>query len=183
MNRRQLLKNSVFTAIGLGLSPGIIMSLESCAKERPSSDDPLYFNEEEFDTLWLMANIILPKTETPGAIEAGVPLFMDKLYGEFLEDDEKNKFQAGLKNFMATCKNENGEGFLDLDKESQISYLEKLDNAGAEEEFFKSSKQIILWAYFTSEAGMRSMNYLPVPGRYNGCISIDGEEKNIVGNR
>lgn len=183
MNRRQLLKNSVFTAIGLGLSPGIIMSLESCAKERPSTDQPLYFNEEEFDTLWLMADIILPKTETPGAIEAGVPLFMDKLYGEFLEDKEKNKFQTGLKSFMETCQKDQGKRFLDLEKPLQISYLEKLDNAVAEEEFFKSSKQIILWAYFTSEPGMRSMNYLPVPGRYNGCISIDKEEKNIVGNR
>ena len=183
MNRRQLLKNSVFTAIGLGLSPGIIMSLESCAKERPTSDQPLYFNEEEFDTLWLMADIILPKTETPGAIEAGVPIFIDKLYGEFLEDEEKNKLEAGLKLFSETCENEKGSSFLDLDKESQISYLEKLDNAGAEEEFFKSSKQIILWAYFTSEVGMKTMNYLPVPGRYNGCISIDQEEKNIVGNR
>ena len=44
-------------------------------------------------------------------------------------------------------------------------------------------KQIILWAYFTSEVGMKSMNYLPVPGRYNGCITIDENEKNLVGNR
>ena len=183
MNRRQLLKNSVFTAIGLGLSPGIILSLESCAKERPTSDSPLYFNEEEFDTLWYMSDLILPKTQTPGAIEAGVPLFIDKLYGEFLEDEEKNKFQAGLKSFMETCAEENGKPFLDLDQSLKISYLEKLDNAGAEEAFFKSSKQIILWAYFTSEPGMKSMNYLPVPGRYKGCITIDNEEKNIVGNR
>jgi len=61
--------------------------------------------------------------------------------------------------------------------------LSALDKDKNPESFFKSIKKIILWAYFTSEVGMKSMNYLPVPGRYNGCISIDETEKNLVGNR
>lgn len=159
------------------------MSLESCAKERPTADHPNYLNEEQFDTIWLMSDLILPKTETPGAIEAGVALFIDKLYGVYLDDEEKTKFETGLDNFIETCKNEAGKTFNDLDQESKISWLEKSETSELGREFFKSVKQIILWAYFTSEIGMKSMNYLPVPGRYNGCIDIDSEEKNIVGNR
>ena len=76
-----------------------------------------------------------------------------------------------------------GKSFVDLEQDQQLAYLRILDQEKQPDSFFKSMKQIILWAYFTSEVGMKSMNYLPVPGRYNGCITIDENEKNLVGNR
>ena len=183
MNRRDLLKKSVIASLGLSFAPGLLVSLESCSKKRPTADKPVYLNEEQFDTIWQMAELILPPTDSPGAHDAGVAPFMDQLFGQYFEEDEKVKFESGLMKFLENCKDQHGKSFIDLDKDDQIAYLTNLDKEKDPDSFFKTAKQIILWAYFTSEAGMKSMNYLPVPGRYNGCISIDGTEKNLVGNR
>ena len=35
-------------------------------------------------------------------------------------------------------------------------------------------KQLTLWGYFSSEVGAKqALAYLPVPGRYEGCLTID----------
>lgn len=182
MNRRELLKKSMVASLGLSFTPGLLMSLESCSKARPTIDQPVYLSEEQFDAIWQMAELILPKTDSPGANDAGVAPFVDQLFGKYFSEEEKTSSESGLQLFLSNCIDEYGKSFIDLDKEKQMDYLNALDNNKAPESFFKSMKQIILWAYFTSEAGMKSMNYLPVAGRYNGCISIDEKEKNLVGN-
>lgn len=183
MNRRELLKKSVIASLGLGFAPGLLVSLESCAKTRPTADQPVYLTEEQFDAIWQMSELILPQTDSPGASEAGVAPFIDQLFGQYFEEDEKVKYESGLIEFLTNCKDQYGKSFIDLDRDRQIDYLTTLDKEKDPDSFFKSIKKIILWAYFTSEVGMKSMNYVPVPGRYNGCISIDDTEKNLVGNR
>ncbi len=183
MNRRELLKKSAIATLCLSLSPAILLSLEGCAKKRPTTDTPVYLDQEQFDSIWQIAELVMPKTDSPGADDAKVTPFIDQLFGEFFEDDIKATYTEGLKAFLANCKSKMGSSFLNLDHQEQLDYLEIADNEGGTESFFRSFKWIILWAYFTSEPGMKSMNYLPVPGRFNGCIEIDENEKNLVGNR
>ncbi|MGI9530312.1 gluconate 2-dehydrogenase subunit 3 family protein [Lutimonas sp.] len=183
MNRRELVKKSFVVSMGLSLSPGILLSLESCAEQRPTSDVPVYLDQEQFDHIWQIAELVLPKTDSPGANDAKVTPFIDQLFGLFFEDEEKTAYMDGLNSFMLGCQDVMGASFLKLDNNKQVEYLEIADDDTAENSFFKSIKWIILWAYFTSEPGMKSMNYVPVPGRFNGCIKIDGNEKNLVGNR
>ena len=183
MNRRELLKKSAIASLGLSLSPALLVSLESCSKKRPTTDSPVYLDQEQFDSIWQIAELVLPKTESPGADDAKVTPFIDQLFGEFFEEDMKREYTSGLQKFLNNCKSEKGKPFLDLEEKDQIDYLDFVDRDEEKDTFFRSFKGIILWSYFTSEQGMRSMNYLPVPGRYNGCIEIDENEKNLVGNR
>ena len=183
MNRRELLKKSAIASLGLSLSPALLISLESCSKKRPTSDIPVYLDQEQFDNIWQIAELVLPKTESPGADDAKVTQFIDQLFGEFFEEAIKTQYTLGLKTFLEDCKSQNGKSFLDLDEKDQIVYLKKVDSDEEKDSFFRTFKKIILWAYFTSEPGMKSMNYVPVPGRFNGCIEIDENEKNLVGNR
>lgn len=170
-------------ALGLSLGPSLALSLQSCAESRPNTDVPVYLDTAAYDTIWTISDLILPKTESPGAIDSGVPSFIDSLFGKYMEDEEKSSFQSGLEEFMTTCKKTYGKGFIALEAETQFSHLKELDAKGQEEAFFSKLKQIVLWAHFSSEIGMKSMNYKPVPGRYDGCIEIGPDEKNIVGNR
>ena len=183
MNRRELLKKTAFASLGVSISPTLIMSLESCAKKRPTNDSPVYLSQEHFDNIWQISELIIPKTESPGADDAKVAPFIDQLFGEFFEDDVKATYLKGLQTFLDGCKSEMGMSFLELNNEQQHDFLTIADQEESTDSFFSSMKWIILWAYFTSEPGMKSMNYLPVPGRYNGCIEIDKNEKNLVGNR
>ncbi|HEV7781859.1 MAG TPA: gluconate 2-dehydrogenase subunit 3 family protein [Chitinophagaceae bacterium] len=48
--------------------------------------------------------------------------------------------------------------------------------------YFTLMKQLTLWGYFTSEDGMRkALQYVPVPGRYDGCTDYKKGDKVIVG--
>jgi hypothetical protein len=39
-------------------------------------------------------------------------------------------------------------------------------------------KQLTLWGYFTSEVGAKqALAYLPVPGRYEGCVTVAADAK------
>ena len=99
MNRRELLKKSVIASLGLSLSPALLISLESCSKKRPTSDIPVYLDQEQFDNIWQIAELVLPKTESPGADDARVAPFIDQLFGEFFEEEVKNEYTIGLRNF------------------------------------------------------------------------------------
>src|SRR5204862_297305 len=43
-----------------------------------------------------VADRILPRTDTPGAADVGVPAFIDLLYAEFMTPDERQMLAAGL---------------------------------------------------------------------------------------
>ena len=100
MNRREILKKSTLAAIGIGFAPGILLSLQSCSRERPTSKLPITLFLEQFDTVWEMAELVIPKTDSPGADDAGVAPFIDLLYGEYFDDQEKTRFETGLTLFM-----------------------------------------------------------------------------------
>jgi hypothetical protein len=48
--------------------------------------------------------------------------------------------------------------------------------------YFTMMKQLTLWGYFTSKEGMmQALRYVPVPGKYQGCIDYKKGDKIQVG--
>src|SRR4051794_31561369 len=47
----------------------------------PGRVKPGYFSEQQFEIISRMADLIIPATSTPGAIEAGVPAYIDSVVG------------------------------------------------------------------------------------------------------
>lgn len=181
MKRRELLKKSALAALGISLPTGILLSLESCAQD-PKKAGSNYLGQQKLDTIWHIAEQVIPRTDTPGADDAAVAEFIDLLFEEYFDEVDRNRYEGELKAFMEGCMSAFGKPFAELDPEQQRAYLERMDQA-KEGSFLRSIKPIILWAYFTSEPGMKAMNYLPVPGRFQGCITIDDQERILVGNR
>ncbi|MDH3708354.1 MAG: gluconate 2-dehydrogenase subunit 3 family protein [Cyclobacteriaceae bacterium] len=179
MNRRQALKSSATALVSLGALPGLSALLKSCGVERLTDYQPVYLSTDQFDTIWQLANLILPQTDTPGASEAGVAPYIDLLFESFFKDDEKQRLESGLNAFMRDCEDQENKPFVKINTQQQMKHLEEIQST----EFFSSFKQLVLWAFFTSEVGTKSMNYRPVPGQHQGCITIDENEKNLVGNR
>ncbi len=179
MKRRQAIRTSATTLLGMGALPGLSVWLKSCGVERLTNYQPSYLSTAQFDTVWKLADIILPQTDTPGASEAGVAPYIDLLFQSYFQEDKKARLESGLNSFMKQCQAQEGKSFINLDPKKQVSFMEEVQSG----EFFSSFKQLVLWAFFTSEVGMKSMNYRPVPGQHQGCITIDESEKNLVGNR
>ena len=191
MDRRRAIKN-ISGALLIGSSLTAI--LESCKTESRLSWKPLYFSDDEALTIGSLADTILPRTDTPGALDVNVDIFIDKVvYGTYDDAGQKN-LSSEIQLFNDYCKKNYRGKFADLiekDRHAVLSYYEKMDGkfnprvwgtaVGDPEKigFYRSMKSMILWAYTSSEAiGKNVLNYDPVPGVFKGCIEVEE-----VGNR
>ncbi len=108
---------------------------------------PGYFSENDFAVISRMAELIIPKTDTPGAIEAGVPLYIDAVVGA--SKPLQQLCQAAL-------TSDDLAGFGGLSESRQIAVLTKLDTAYDTEpaRFFHLIKSLTADGYYTSYTGL-----------------------------
>jgi len=123
-----------------------------------------------------IADRIIPRTDTPGAADVGVPAFIDLLYGDFMTPAEQKLLTDGLDGVEAAAKSAHGASFASLAADRQDALLRGIAKAeeGREQGFFRLIKSATILGYFTSEpVGRNVLHYDPVPGSYDGCVPID----------
>ncbi len=178
MDRRDLIKSLGLAAGGLVLLPSFSAWLTSCQSD-PKGYTPKYLTPEEFAILEVVASRIIPKTDTPGALETGVPAFIDIYVGECFEPDEESEFKMGLHRLEEAAKSINPSGYTALKPEEQDKLLseaelfaQRRNETGVRNpQFFTMAKDLVIRGYFTSQYG--ATEYLiweDVPGKLQGCI-------------
>ncbi len=177
MNRRELLKNSATTIMGLGLIPGMATFMQGCKPDQVSQS-ATFLNSTLYSDLEAITDTMLPRTETPGAVDAGVAQFIDSLFTGYFDQSQQEMMQDGLDTLHTSCKSETGQYYHELELDEKKAFLTDQFKSN---EFMQTLKSLITWGYFTSETGMKAMNYQPVPGKYEGCIP--NTDKLVVGNR
>jgi hypothetical protein len=116
-----------------------------------------------------------------------------------LNDASKKKFD---KSFMEASPQQRHDLLVELDKESK-DYQTKVNEFNANESkkekdetakgnrnykkqrmsshYFMMMKQLTLLGFFTSEAGAtKAIRYIPVPGRFDGCVPYTKGEKLFI---
>lgn len=88
---------------------------------------PSFFTPAEFAVVTRLADLIIPATSTPGAVAAGVPLYIDMVVGK--NPQAQKLYRAGLAWMDKDCRARLGKTFIDLDEAQQIAYLTPLCNA------------------------------------------------------
>ncbi len=181
MNRRDILK---YTALATGAAVGApLMStlLSGCKADPPESEGGgqemlAAFNPAEFALVTQMADLILPKTDSPSATEVGVHYMIDRMVGLVYTEDDRKAYKT---RFAAMSKHLENAEFAKADAEKQLAILQELDtktgSAGkeAQQAFLDFKQQTIAYYLNTEEVGTKFLNYLPVPGQYEPCISLE----------
>jgi len=119
---------------------------------------------------------ILPRTDTPGAIDVGVPAFLDRFYGEFMGPADQKLFVGVLDEIEAGARTAHSASFASLPAAQQDSVLRSVATAqqGRDPSSFGLLRSVTILGYFTSETvGKQVLHYDPVPGAFDGCIPID----------
>lgn len=123
---------------------------------------------------------VIPTTDTPGAIAAGVPAFIEELLGQWALPSEVAPLMAGLQALDARSRADYGVGAAEASPEQQDALLTLAMNKGISgaDGFFERFRQLVITGYYTSEIGMTvEREYLPVPGSYDGAYPLTPETR------
>ena len=183
MNRRDAIKRTAIFMGGTLSASAMLGVLNGCKADTSTGWTPAYFTNEEGDLVMQITERIIPKTDTPGANDAGVHTFIDTMMNEFYGEKQKTAFRNGLKRVEADAQAAHGKSFTSLKPEQQDELLKKYDQEAYDEAnkenrdrdaprpFFRTMKELTLLGFFTSEVGATEvLKYEPVPGDYKGCI-------------
>ncbi len=117
---------------------------------------PKVFSEDELKLVAELADRIIPRTETPGAADAGVALLIDRALSS--RPGEAKKFRRGMR------------GFARLGAEAQVARLKAL--AGRKDPFFRMLKDLTIDGYYSTREGLAQElgwhGLTPMP-EFHGC--------------
>ena len=82
LSRRDILKNAATVIGGSALAVQLVPFAIRAAAAAAENAAPVFFSSEQFSMIESMAELIIPETDTPGAIGAGVPHFIDLMIVE-----------------------------------------------------------------------------------------------------
>jgi hypothetical protein len=142
----------------------------------PSVDDPPsspVFSEDQRALVTALSERVMPTTDTPGAIAAGVPAFIEKMLADWASPDDKKPILAGLDAIEARSQADYkiAASKASAEQHDALLTLAMEDKLPGGKDFFEKFRQLVLTGYFTSEVGItQEREYLPVPGRYDGAF-------------
>ncbi|RXG33126.1 gluconate 2-dehydrogenase subunit 3 family protein [Leeuwenhoekiella marinoflava] len=199
MKRRQVLKNIGLGAGYVAVAPAVFSLLQSCKSEPKNEWQPVFLNVANGFALTQVLDVILPKTDTPGASELNIAQFIDSYMNEVAGDNQKEEFKSGANAFALSFKENfdkevnDGEAvdfekavakYLGADKETRDGYVKRIsetqDPDAPEADFdahagsyayLNAVRDLGIWAWKNSEAvGENVLWYDPIPGAYIGCL-------------
>ena len=133
-------------------------------------------------TVVIAAERIIPASDTPGATDADVVTFIDRMLADWYNPDERDRFLAGLRELDARCRTRYRKDFADCEERDQVAALTAFDNdvsarRRANEHWFAMLKYTTVFGYCTSEVAMRrTLGSWPRPTRYDGCAPVGARE-------
>ncbi len=187
MDRRELLYRASMLLGGVITASAASGILAGCttAPDGIGEAKSGFLTAEETATVGAMAEQIIPRTDTPGAQDVGVPAFIDRMLSGYYTDKERGIVRAGLASANADAVKLRGKSFAQLTGDEQVALMREYDRAqvdqtranantqGAAPHYFRLVKELTIIGFCTSEAGAtKLMNYAQSPGPFRGDVPL-----------
>ena len=174
MNRRQLLSAAGGVAV-LAIVPRSAYAAwrRVIAGERPLSG----LTESQLALVAALADAIIPRTDTPGATDVGVPDWVNLIVSEYYTDAERDPFVSGLDVIAEQIRGPGADTFLSLSRDAQDMLLAALDSPADRQRpaarAFSRLKGLVVHGYFTSERVQKDVLRVEImPGRFEGAAPM-----------
>ena len=133
------------------------------------------------------AERIIPASDTPGATDAGVTAFVERMLADWYTPAERQRLLDGLADLDARSRAARDRDFIALGEADQVAILTAVDDevtalrrsptpgaGNPDDHWFSMLKFLTVWGYFTSEAAMRdTLGQWPMAGRYVSCAPYE----------
>lgn len=188
MSRREAIRHVALLMGGAVSAPAILGVLGGCSAE-PDTDaewKPGFLTRAQGALVAEVAEIMIPRTQTPGAGDVGIPAFIDRMLKDVYPKDEQARFVAGLADFEARAQREHARAFLELEPALRAGVVKQEHDLAIEAErqptrsleerrrpFILTMKELTLLGYFTSEPGATQLlRHRPAPGAHHACVPL-----------
>ncbi len=162
--RRELLKIASATLMGLmggGLSGGFPVALvQGVAKDEQWK--PVFLNAQQDETVDVLTDVLIPRTDTPGARDAKVHRYVD-LFLAVRDAQEQRDFLTGLAGLDAAAQEKFGKAFVRCHEPEQVSLLNAMASGGDGHAFFHQAKTLTSSIYFNTPEGYKELNKFGPP--------------------
>ena len=172
MNRRKALKyTGLMTAAGLAAG-GVTTMVSGCkTSAATTSSEVAGWSAAQIDRLRAISNVIMPATDTPGALDADIANDMAIHVNSNLKEEHKALYMQGLEDLENRSIAQHDKEFTELALPEQEALLKEIAAEEGEHNFFETSRSMTVYLFFTSEVGATQvLNHNPIPGEYEGCI-------------
>lgn len=171
INRRTALKQMAVVSAAIAVAP----SLVSCGNKPSLLFKSISITKEEEEMLTALADTIIPKSNTPGAVEVNAHLYSAKMIDDCMAKNDQTKWLSGLRKFAAMAE-EKSKDFNDMNKEEREQFLvpfeEKKITDGDLVYFYETTKYLTINGYTTSEYYLTQQGFSLIPGRFQGCVAV-----------
>lgn len=178
MKRRDILRYTALVTGSAISAPLLSTLLTGCSGGEVKNSEKLdlkFFTDEEFRLVKDLIDVILPKTDSPSASEVGVHQIIDNMVGTVYQTADKERYKTGFSALAAHLNKASEGNYIDLTSDEKIGLLkalEGLDNKTLRDAYLNLKQQTVAYYLSTEEVGKNFLNYLPVPGKYQACISL-----------
>lgn len=188
MERREILKAM---SVSLGASMALPESIFARLAEPFDPNDLTFFRPRERAQVAMIAEAIIPRTDTPGAIDAGVPGWIEIIVQDCLEPRDQEIIVTGLVDLMRRCQKQHGKDIGQLTPEQQVAFLNQMhaDTLAEKNEarkagqrprptFLEQFKDLVKFCFASSEIGAtEAFEFIYVPGQWIPSMPLKPGQK------
>lgn len=173
MERRSVIRYLLTVSGGMILFPSCLNGSGKASIKLRNLD----INSDQENLMAEIAQMLIPKTDTPGAKELGIHLFVLKMLDDCYEKDAQQRFVKGLQELDDRTKKRFGNAFVNCttaQRQKILETIERKEDYSVEIfDFYQIMKDRTIQGYLNSEYVMTNLViYELVPGRYNGYFRV-----------
>lgn len=136
-----------------------------------------FFDPETATILLDVADLMIPRTSTPGAADTDSVLYLDQLMQGWASRATRDQMLAWPTMLNAYARQQTGLEYRRLQSEQRLQLLVEIDRISFSEDAdpdfepaYRRLKALIFHIHYSSEAA--NPDYVHVPGQYRGNVSL-----------
>lgn len=122
-----------------------------------------------------IADVMIPPTDTPGAIAAGVPEFLRQILTEWASERTRAQVIGVLDSMERQAWATFGAAFVELpaQQRAEVVRIVDEDSIARRDAAYRDFKYLVLVGYYHSEIGAtHELRYELVPGAWRSCLPL-----------
>ncbi len=168
----------------------------------PGSGSPASLSADRLKLLDAFADTLIPVTDTPGAVAAGVPLKLAGMFKDWASDKTREELSGALDRIDAAARKAKGRGFVELAPAERQPFLAEHDKAALVEvppppgvpkgnpfepvisvvdNGYHKLKELVAVTYYFSEVGLtKELTYEHVPGGWTASVKVTPQTRPAI---